>query len=412
MNNNHPFWAVGYVFIFLAIQVMAQYVILLVASVVNGAPVKELNPTWTIVSLVLFSLTAIVLFTLARWSPVSRSYALSRPWLVLAWSVVAAVGALFPSLFVQDLLPEWPEAIQHYIDEMEALAAQLMNTPGGYAVVCLLAPVAEELVFRGAVLRTLLEWKPQRRWTMIVLSALLFAVAHLNPAQLLHPFVIGLLLGWMYERTRSVIPGIVYHWANNTAAYLLYHAYPSADVTLTDVFGSEGRALMAVAFSLLIILPAIFQLNMTMKTAHTATLKRIAGKLNGSGITWAVGGSMMLYLRGRTRNVHDIDLMVEESQAERAKELLGTMGKSMPDKDNAQYATRHYNKFLVDGTEVDLIAGFAIVKDGVAHECPLLRKDITERYDLEGTPVPLHGLSVWREYYTLMGRREKAALCE
>ena len=412
MNKSNLFWAVGYVIIFLAIQVMAQYVTISVASLVNGAPLTELDAMWTIVSLVLFSISSIALFTLARWSPVSRSFVLSRPWLVLAWSVVAAIGALIPSLFVQGLLPEWPEEIQHYIDKMEALATQLMNTTGGYAVVCLLAPVAEELVFRGAVLRTLLEWKPQRRWTMIVLSALLFAFAHLNPAQLLHPFVIGLLLGWMYERTRSVIPGIVYHWANNTAAYMLYHVYPSTDITLTDIFGSEGRALMAVAFSLLIILPAIFQLNMTMKTAQAATLKRIASKLNANGITWAVGGSMMLYLRGRATNVHDIDLMVDEGQVERARELLGTMGKHLPDKDNAQYATRHYHKFVIDGTEVDLIAGFVILKDGVAHECPLLKKDITDRHDLEGTSIPLHSLSVWREYYSLMGRTEKVAMCE
>ena len=121
---------------------------------------------------------------------------------------------------------------------------------------------------------------------------------------------------------------------------------------------------------------------------------------------------MMLYLRGRATNVHDIDLMVDEKDVERAKKLLSEIGKLMPGKDNARYQTRHSHQFVIDGTEVDLIAGFVIVKDGVAHECPLLRKDITDRHDLEGTPVPLHSLSVWREYYTLMGRTEKVALCE
>lgn len=264
-NYNNAFWAVGYVFIFLAIQIMAHTATLLIASFVNGALLEQLDAIWTIVSMVLFSLSVIALFTLARWSPVSRSYAETRPWGVFMWSVVAALGAVVPSLFLQGLLPEWPDAIQQYVDEMEALAAQLMRTRGGYAVVCLLAPIAEELVFRGAVLRTLLEWKPAHRWLMITFSALLFAAAHLNPAQLLHPILIGLLLGWMYERTRSVLPGIVYHWANNTAAYLLYHAYPSLDITLTDIFGSQERALLAVLFSLLIIVPAIFQLNIAMR---------------------------------------------------------------------------------------------------------------------------------------------------
>jgi membrane protease YdiL (CAAX protease family) len=142
---------------------------------------------------------------------------------------------------------------------------QMMNTPGGYAVICLLAPIAEEMVFRGAALRTLLEWKPERRWLMITLSALLFALAHMNPAQFIHPFLIGLLLGWMYERTGSIIPGIIYHWANNTVAYLLARIYQDPDVGITDIFGSQSHALMAVGFSLLIFIPAIYQLNLWMK---------------------------------------------------------------------------------------------------------------------------------------------------
>ena len=267
-KKGNAFWAVGYVLIFLAMQVMAQTIVLVATMFFSSEPTESLDAVGTIIAMALFTVAAIVLFTWARWSPVSRSYVLSRPWGVLVWSVVAALGAVLPSLFVQELLPQWPESIQQYIEETEALAAQLMNTRGGYAVVCLLAPVAEELVFRGAALRTLLEWKPEHRWLMIILSALLFALSHLNPAQLLHPFVIGLLLGWMYERTGSVIPGIVYHWANNTAAYMLYHAYPSTDITLNDIFGSEGRALQAVFFSLLIILPAIYQLHLRMKKAR------------------------------------------------------------------------------------------------------------------------------------------------
>lgn len=264
-KKEHPFWAVGYVLIFLAIQIMAEAAMLAVYSLIQGQTPGQLDATGTIIALVVFNIVSIALFTLARWSPVSRNYILSRPWSVFAWSTVAALGAVLPSLFIQEQMPEWPEYIQQYIEKAEAMAAQLMNTRGGYAVVCLLAPVAEELVFRGAALRILLQWQPRHRWLMIVLSALIFALSHLNPAQLLHPFLIGLLLGWMYERTGSVLPGIVYHWANNTAAYLLYHAYPSFDITLADIFGSETRALMAVFFSMLIIVPAIFQLNVRMK---------------------------------------------------------------------------------------------------------------------------------------------------
>jgi len=134
----------------------------------------------------------------------------------------------------------------------------------GYLVVGLLAPLAEEVVFRGAVLRALLQWN-RRPWLAIVLSALLFSAVHMNPAQLPHTFLVGLLLGWLYYRTASIVPGVVYHWVNNTVAYVMYNLYPSSDITLADVFGSQQRVLMAVGFSLCILLPALFQLNLRMK---------------------------------------------------------------------------------------------------------------------------------------------------
>lgn len=266
MKKENPFWSVGYVLIFMSIQYIALVMTQICFKVFARDWLVQNSVLVTIIGLALFSLFTIALFTWARWSPVSRQWIMTRQWDVLVWSAVAALGIVIPSLFVQEQLPEWPASIQHYIEEAEREAAELMSATGGYAVVCLLAPVAEELVFRGAALRTLLAWKPEHRWLMIALSALLFALAHLNPAQLLHPFAIGLLLGWMYERTRSVIPGIIYHWANNTVAYLMFHAYPSFDIRLIDIFGQQSRVFMALGFSLLIFLPAIYQLNERMRS--------------------------------------------------------------------------------------------------------------------------------------------------
>jgi membrane protease YdiL (CAAX protease family) len=87
----------------------------------------------------------------------------------------------------------------------------------------------------------------------------------MNPAQLPHTFLVGLLLGWMYYRTDSIVPGVVFHWVNNTVAYVLYNIYPNPDMTLADLFGSQQHVLMAVGFSLCILIPALFQLNLNMK---------------------------------------------------------------------------------------------------------------------------------------------------
>ena len=262
-----PFIALGYMLVFLFINIITQTIALGVEKIIIKNAVDTLSPLGTVISLGVSTLITITICLWAKWAIVSRNYIMTRPWMVLTWSVIAALGAIIPSVYMQELMPEWPDAIQRLVDEAAKQMMGIMNTPGGYAVVCLLAPIGEELLFRGAILRKLLAWKPEHRWLMIMLSALLFALAHMNPAQAIHPFLIGLLLGWMYERTGSIIPGIAYHWANNTAAFLLSRIYQDPDITITQILGSQSRALMAVGFSLLIFIPAIYQLNIWMKKA-------------------------------------------------------------------------------------------------------------------------------------------------
>lgn len=254
-----------YMLAFLAVQFVAQFLVVAIYSLVNGQVSDDLPPVWDIATMVLFSVVSIVLFLKMGWAEASRSYLQSRPWDVLLWSVVASLGVIVPSLLLQGLLPEWTGWVKEIVDQTNQQLEGLMSIPGGYMVIALLPPVVEELVFRGAVLRSLLEWKPEKKWAMIALSALFFSLVHLNPAQMPHAFLIGLLLGWMYTRTGSIVPGVAYHWANNTAAYVMFHLYHNPE-SLQDIVGPGMRpALLALLFSLCIFIPSLFQLNLRMK---------------------------------------------------------------------------------------------------------------------------------------------------
>ena len=257
--------ALLYIFVFLAIQFVAQFLVMGAFMLIHREAAADLPPIWNIGTMVLFSVATILVFLKMRWASSSRSYMRSRPWDVLAWSVVASLGAIVPSLLLQSLLPEWTGWAKELAEQTGEQLEGLMSVPGGYMVIALLPPVVEELVFRGAVLKSLLRWKPQQPWAMIALSALFFSLVHLNPAQAPHTFLIGLLLGWMYMRTGSIIPGVAYHWANNTAAYVMYHLWRNPQ-SLSDIVGPSTRSLLlALLFSLCILLPALFQLNQRMK---------------------------------------------------------------------------------------------------------------------------------------------------
>lgn len=250
--------AISYLFIFMGIQLLSGAVMAAAWNLFahsTGESALKLIITSAVAGIV-----TIVAFLATRWAEVSPAWLRTRPWTVLIWSVIASLGAIIPSAWLQEQLPELPNIVEQEFD-------LILKDRWGYVVIGLLASLSEEVVFRGAILRSLLRSSRLSVGGAIALSALMFSVIHLNPAQLPHAFIIGLLLGWMYYRTGSILPGVAYHWANNSVAYVLYNLYPDPDMKLLDLFGTDSRVLMAVGFSLLILLPALYQLHLNMRRA-------------------------------------------------------------------------------------------------------------------------------------------------
>ena len=249
--------AIIYTVIFAAIQIVVSFGVQGVYMLIDG-PGAKMDAMGMIITMAVFSVAVIALFLLTKWAEVSRHWVRTRPWAVLFWCVLAALGVIIPSTWLQEQMPELPNM-------MEAEFGMIMKERLGYFVVGLLAPLAEELVFRGAILRALLRWH-KNAWVGIAISAVLFAIIHMNPAQMPHAFFVGLLLGWMYYRTDSIVPGVVFHWVNNSVAYVLYNLYPDPSLKLIDILGGQQQSVwMALVFSLLIFLPALFQMNLRLK---------------------------------------------------------------------------------------------------------------------------------------------------
>ena len=89
-----------------------------------------------------------------------------------------------------------------------------------------IAPVAEELLFRGFLQPAAERWFGT--WPAIFLSAVFFAVAHSHFTVMLPMFILGLTAAWIFARTRSLVGPVVLHAANNAQVVLLYLAirYP------------------------------------------------------------------------------------------------------------------------------------------------------------------------------------------
>ncbi len=84
-----------------------------------------------------------------------------------------------------------------------------------------LAPIAEELFFRGYVFQAYM----RTRGPLVAygLSSLLFGLLHLNLPALLPIVMLGLVFCWAYQRTGSIVPSMVAHSLNNSVAFVILY---------------------------------------------------------------------------------------------------------------------------------------------------------------------------------------------
>lgn len=127
--------------------------------------------------------------------------------------VLGIVGTLAVSIAVSRFGPEVKgmEEVQEIVRQPHALVASIL-------LLGVLAPLVEELIFRGLVYGWL-----EGRWgwpVAFVVSSLAFAAAHFERAHVIDVLPLGLLFGWLRRRTGSLLPSLAAHIVNNGFAVI------------------------------------------------------------------------------------------------------------------------------------------------------------------------------------------------
>lgn len=145
-------------------------------------------------------------------------------------------------------------------DYTQATSYAMSRNVFGVLSVTIMAPLVEELLFRGAIQGHLMRIgvKPL---SAILASSAIFGVIHMNPAQILFAFAIGLIFGWLYYRTRSLVPGIVGHFINNTLATIQMAMMSQEEINIKTVdWLGEGPTYALFAISFVIMIGMFFYL--------------------------------------------------------------------------------------------------------------------------------------------------------
>jgi CAAX protease family protein len=140
-------------------------------------------------------------------------------WIMLLLVVILGVNVLYAYLIQTFHLPL--QTNDQLILKYSTHAP--LTTYATLIVAVFVAPFCEEVFFRGFVFAGLLRSMPLV-WA-IVLSALIFAVAHADPGSFVVLFIIGLALAFLRWRTGSLWPGLLLHALNNGVAALTVVLY-------------------------------------------------------------------------------------------------------------------------------------------------------------------------------------------
>lgn len=227
---------------------------LLAALVAGGGCYALLSAftTWPRVQVLLMAAAAanVALLAFLRWKAGARwqpwqLWGQARPWHFALLPVVVVAAELVLSLL----------HFMHLPDSMGAKFEELSHSLVMALVLgAVAAPVLEELLFRGVILNGLL--RNQRPWLAIGQSALLFGLIHFNPAQSVSAALLGLLLGWLYYRTRSLGLCIALHAINNGIGFAAMHsASPAVQKaeSMADLFGSTKQYALVVVVAAIVL---------------------------------------------------------------------------------------------------------------------------------------------------------------
>ncbi len=253
---------------FMAVQIIVM-VVVMVVYLLSGDPaaftsrvldlVKDQNILMTIV---VYTDIVAVVCVVPVYVFALKERKLANPKKIFSWFSPLAIILLFIGLEMLTSaamsfafeIPFLTKIMEGYLRMIESSGLVEMSTMSTIATI-LLAPIAEEIIFRGMTMK--LARKITRKfWIANIIQALFFGIAHGNWVQGTYAFVLGLMLGYIYKKYNSLIASVLAHMTFNFAGtYIVSWMFEKSGI-------DEGIGLIieivagvvAVIFGLILIL--------------------------------------------------------------------------------------------------------------------------------------------------------------
>src|SRR5215211_9229720 len=220
-----PRWPAWYALAGFGVGMVATFIAVGIVAAATGTTSAEDNATFTIVATLMQSaafIGAALLFASMTAPPRLRHFGLRRApfWPAVGWGALGMVSFyVFSAIYTVAVHPDTEQTITQSLGADDGALGLIA---AGFMVICV-APVAEEVFFRGFFYRAL-----RTRYSVLAaagLDGLLFGCIHYDfsgaKALLILPPLafLGFVFCLVYERTGSLFPTIALHAMNNTIAF-------------------------------------------------------------------------------------------------------------------------------------------------------------------------------------------------
>lgn len=222
-----------------------------------------------------FAFLLLPVLIIARYIPMERKELLRLNFKpdknYVVWGLIAFVGfksfslgfQTFQDMLIPQSLSVWYDTMSKEIADKYYALLKCNTVPGllRSIVVGAISPaICEEFLFRGYLQRSLEERLAPKY--AILISALIFAGVHLNLVDLVGLIMLGMLLGYMAYSSKSILPSILIHFANNFIAVIF--------IFITGIFNLKDleNSSLPVSWSLVLIILGLGLLFYSLKKIY------------------------------------------------------------------------------------------------------------------------------------------------
>ena len=208
--------------IWIAAQIVVT-LIFMIAAMAQGNEVTSILAPALLVS----DLLVIILLIAIKYCRFKELFK-TVPANVFLFSIVFAICGMY----TVDMLSsgvEIPNMLEEQFKEMS-------KTLSGFLAICIVGPIMEEIMMRRVILKEM-QRATKSMWWGIIISSALFAIVHINPVQVVFAMPAGIILGWLYCKTGSLLVPICVHILNNSAAFITMRMDSDSTFTIKSPFG-------------------------------------------------------------------------------------------------------------------------------------------------------------------------------